>query len=72
MQGDGWNALHWASQNGHIDVVTILLERVADVNTRNVSDLLFRLLDNDPLCPHRVSLTIVQIKCRRMEKQHCT
>ena len=40
MQGDGWNALHWASQNGHIDVVTILLERVADVNTRNVSDLL--------------------------------
>ena len=36
---DGWTALHWAAEGGHTAVVTVLLDRGADITaTTNVSD----------------------------------
>ena len=32
----GYTALHWAAQNGHIEVVRLLLDRGANIEARNV------------------------------------
>jgi len=31
---DGWTPLHWAVQNGHLDIVKILIKYKADVNAK--------------------------------------
>ena len=42
MQEDGKTALHWAAQRGHDEIVKELLEKGADVNIKDVRDLLLQ------------------------------
>ena len=36
---DDWNALHWACNNGHVEVVKLLMSNNADISaTSKVSD----------------------------------
>jgi FOG: Ankyrin repeat len=37
LDEEGWNALHYASENGFEDIINILLENGADVNIENSS-----------------------------------
>ena len=62
MQKYGRTALHFAAESGCVDIVPLLVERGADVNALNVSNLrvalLSLLLVNDSLRPHRVFVTL--------------
>ena len=35
----GWTALHFAAENGHLDIVTTLIEKVADINKANNQEM---------------------------------
>ena len=62
MQKDGRTALHFAAPRGCADIVSLLVERGADVNAVDVSNrrvvLLSLLLANNSLLPHRVFVTV--------------
>ena len=62
MQREGRTALHFAAQRGYADIVSLLVERGADVNAVDVSNrrvvLLSLLLVNDTLRHHRVFITV--------------
>ena len=42
---DAWTPLHWAAFNGHPDVITLLLERGAEIDAKNqVSHIVYSML----------------------------
>ena len=62
MQRYGKTALHFAAESVYADIVSLLVERGADVNAVDVSNrrvvLLSLLLISDSLLPHRVFITV--------------
>ena len=44
---DGWSPLHHAANNGHLSIVTILLEKGSDPALKTKVDFLLNKIDND-------------------------